>query len=233
MKCETAQELFSDYCESGLERAMTHSLETHLGECGHCRAEVEGLKRVWATLDAAPIIEPPANFRETVWAKIDADEKRASEPRSAGIGFSLRSLFTKRSLAWAAAAILLLALAPIAVPGKYTPAWILSFEGLLKGSSEKTWNVTALPASFSPEDRQVLLVPLTVDAPSQIRVSLKVESGPAKLLKADSHAILSSGEKHNVALHLLPESEGKQIVLQADWDQNGEVRSKTFTFTAP
>src|SRR5258708_5911317 len=113
MKCETAQELFSDYCEGALQRAMTLTLENHLGECSLCRSEVEGLKIVWATLDAAEVIDPPANFRETVWAKIAAHEEQAASSRPARMGFKLQSLFTKRSLAWAGAALVVFVLAGI------------------------------------------------------------------------------------------------------------------------
>src|SRR5258707_8445859 len=113
MKCETAQELFSDYCEGALQRAMTLTLENHLVECSQCRSEVEGLKIVWATLDAAEVIEPPANFRETVWAKIDAHEKQAAISRPSRVGFSLKSLFTKRAFAWAGAALVIFVLAGI------------------------------------------------------------------------------------------------------------------------
>src|SRR5262245_35748202 len=117
MRCEKAQELFSDYCEGALQPALTHALESHLGECDRCRAEVDGLSIVWETLDSAEIVEPPANFRELVWEKIDSQGKRAALPRLERSGFSVRSLFTKRALAWAGVAVIILMLMPFVVQG--------------------------------------------------------------------------------------------------------------------
>ncbi len=233
MKCETAQELFSDYCEGALQRAMTMTLENHLGECSQCRSEVEGLKTVWSTLDAAEVIEPPANFRETVWAKIDAYEKQAASLRPARSGFALKSLFTQRALAWAGAAVVVLVLAQFAIPGKYSPAWLGSFSDIFHGRSETPWAITALPASVSANDPQVIVLPLTIDAPSEVRVSFRVESGPAKLEQYKTVMSLQSNHNQDVELRIQPGQSGKPIILEADWTQNGETHSKTFTITAP
>jgi hypothetical protein len=64
MKCDKAQEFFSDYIENTLDRPMTVALETHLNGCEQCSADVAGLKQMYAVLDKVPQVEPPADF---VW----------------------------------------------------------------------------------------------------------------------------------------------------------------------
>jgi hypothetical protein len=64
MKCDKAQEFFSDYIESALDRPMTVALETHLSGCEACSKEVADLRQMWTVLDQVPQVEPPADF---VW----------------------------------------------------------------------------------------------------------------------------------------------------------------------
>jgi hypothetical protein len=64
MKCDKAQEFFSDYIESTLDRPMTVALESHLNGCESCAAEVASLRSMWTVLDKVPQVEPPADF---VW----------------------------------------------------------------------------------------------------------------------------------------------------------------------
>jgi hypothetical protein len=233
MKCDKAQELFSDYCEGSLQRAMTVTLESHLGECAKCSRELTGLKHVWSTLDAAPLIEPPVSFRETVWAKIEEAERQAARPRRVGAGFSLRALFTKRNLAWAGAALILLVLVPFKIPGTHSPAGLGLWGDLFYSHNSKAWAVTALPAFMSSNDPQVIVLPLTSDSPEQLHLTLKVISGPAKLLKDAEYASVKNRQVQNVGLRLLPDAAGKQIVVQAEWTQNNEHHSKVLPFMPP
>src|SRR5260370_25601403 len=64
MKCDKAQEFFSDYIENTLDRPMTVALETHLSGCEVCSADVADLRSMWTVLDKVPQVEPPADF---VW----------------------------------------------------------------------------------------------------------------------------------------------------------------------
>jgi hypothetical protein len=64
MKCDKAQEFFSDYIETTLDRPMVVALETHLNGCEACRADVSSLRDMWTVLDKVPPVEPPADF---VW----------------------------------------------------------------------------------------------------------------------------------------------------------------------
>src|SRR5437016_12815472 len=115
MQCDRAIDLFSDYCEGTLERAMQLTLENHIEGCAPCRYEVSDLSNTWATLDSAPRIEPPSDFRQRVWGLIESAEHSAH--RKPARTFDWRSLLSRRALAWTAAAALVLILAPIVVPG--------------------------------------------------------------------------------------------------------------------
>ena len=64
MKCDKAQEFFSDYIENTLDRPMTVALEAHLNGCDSCSADVASLRSMWTVLDKVPQVEPPADF---VW----------------------------------------------------------------------------------------------------------------------------------------------------------------------
>jgi hypothetical protein len=64
MKCDKAQEFFSDYIEDTLDRPMTVALESHLSGCETCKADVASLRGLFTVLDKVPQVEPPADF---VW----------------------------------------------------------------------------------------------------------------------------------------------------------------------
>jgi len=64
MKCDKAQEFFSDYIENTLDQPMTVALDTHLSGCEACSADVADLRSMWTVLDKVPQVEPPADF---VW----------------------------------------------------------------------------------------------------------------------------------------------------------------------
>ena len=44
MKCDKAQEFFSDYIENALDQPMVVALETHLNGCEACSADVSSLR---------------------------------------------------------------------------------------------------------------------------------------------------------------------------------------------
>jgi hypothetical protein len=111
MQCQHARELFSDYVAEAIDSALAISLENHLSSCASCQEEVEGLRRVWATLEQAPLVETPAFFHENVMSRIEAARAEAEDAAARKRAFwDWRALFRPRTLAFgAAAAILLLA----------------------------------------------------------------------------------------------------------------------------
>jgi len=109
MQCNHAQEFFSEYVTGDMDRALVIPLENHLASCSECRETVDGLRSVWATLDAMPLVEPPSNLHANLMQRI-ATEQTIQErdlilPRRK---FAWRGMFQARNLAYAAAALVLL-----------------------------------------------------------------------------------------------------------------------------
>jgi hypothetical protein len=111
MKCEKAQELFSDYLEGTLERPMEFMLEHHLHDCHACEQDYNRFCQTWEALDAMPEVEVPMGLHARVMEKIQAQPAKKERKWS----FDLASIFGARiqvrAVAAAAAAVLLVAMA--------------------------------------------------------------------------------------------------------------------------
>ena len=110
MQCQFAQELFSDHIADALDRAQKVSLDNHLAECADCREQVAGLRDVWAALDTLPVMEPPKFFHENIMDRLamEAAKEQEAKESAKSAGFDWKSLFRARSLAFGAAALILL-----------------------------------------------------------------------------------------------------------------------------
>lgn len=107
MQCQNAQELFSDYIEGKLDRALNVSLENHLSDCGECHNEVEQLRLLWGSLDELPQEEPPAFFHENIMSRISQEQAKAEEASARRRAvWDWGALFRPRVLAYGAAALL-------------------------------------------------------------------------------------------------------------------------------
>ncbi len=83
MKCDRAQEFFSDYLERTLDRPMAASLETHLQECHACREDLEFLGDAVRSLSLMPEVEPPVNGdQEVIWTLRRLHEQRLQAERN-------------------------------------------------------------------------------------------------------------------------------------------------------
>ncbi len=223
MRCERARELFSDYCEGSVQAAILVPLEDHLLGCDQCRSEVDELKVVWRILDDAPLVAPPDTFREMVWGRIDAAAEQAPSPRTIR-GWRWRSLWTRPALSWAAAAILLLVLAPFVVPGAFSGAGWLGW----LSPANRTWTVTALQPSLSGSSVQV---PLTVNAVASVPAHVQVVGGRATI-QDGADVTLSAGSPANVTLSVEP-GNSAPIALRVSWSQDGRSRSQVVAVTPP
>jgi hypothetical protein len=117
MKCENAIELISGYCEGSLDTASRVTFEAHLAACAKCRSAEQGVRAVWTSLDEMPVVEAPATLRADVWKRIEASPAKAPASKSSSRAPSLASLFTRRGLALAGAAVVVLALMAVTIPG--------------------------------------------------------------------------------------------------------------------
>jgi hypothetical protein len=131
MKCEKAQEFFSDYIENTLDRPMTVALEAHLNGCEACGADVASLRSMWTVLDQVPHVEPPADFvwRTTTRLQHELLNRREAE-RAKPLPWWKR-LTPVQSFSYAAiAALLLVGMSVPTIPtplGTRTSGWGILF----------------------------------------------------------------------------------------------------------
>jgi hypothetical protein len=219
MRCDSARELFSEYTEGSIQAALRIPLETHLSECGDCRAEAEGLREVWSMLDSAPVMDAPADLRAVVWARIDA---RATARTRRSFRPAWGGLFTRRVAGWGIALLVVVALASVSLPGKYSPAsFFFSFWGRHNTSISVSMGT---PTHITQPGSNVVTVPLqwTGDKPENFSVS--VERGSA--------AVKETG-KDSIQLELRPGAAGENIVLRLQWTDNGAPVTRTLTVPNP
>lgn len=82
MKCEKAQELFSDYLEGTLERPMAVAVERHMAECPECELSFVSFKTTWEMLSSLPAVEPPPGFATQVVMAVQMQREDARRSRS-------------------------------------------------------------------------------------------------------------------------------------------------------
>jgi hypothetical protein len=73
MKCENAQEFFSEYIEASLDKPSTVALEAHLTACTSCRRGLEGLRQTWDAFKAVPEVEPPKDLAWRVMVQLQRE----------------------------------------------------------------------------------------------------------------------------------------------------------------
>jgi anti-sigma factor RsiW len=128
MKCERARDWFSNLIDGSIQPAERVVLEAHLATCPECAAVVEDLRRLWAGLDAMPALEPPPALRASIWQRIDAAAQPASVRRFTSIR---RPPLWARATVWAAAAVAIVALATVTIPGQFrTAGWTSWIPGM-------------------------------------------------------------------------------------------------------
>jgi predicted anti-sigma-YlaC factor YlaD len=199
MLCKRAEELYSDYIDGTIQKSLRVPLESHLQECAHCRTQVDELRRVWKVLDVAPVVEPPADFREEVWRRIDAAEQvRQPRPR-----LSWRALFTRPVLGWAAAALLLVVLAGVVVPGQYKSAWMLWPLNLFSSKEKAPWGITiGQPQMVELNGQPHLQLPLISHTSEPVEVRIEPMGEAAAIVEHPLTVRLHQGQVQVVSLPL-------------------------------
>jgi len=122
MKCETAQQVFSDYFEETIERPLALTLERHLGQCEDCRQAYGDFRSTWRLLETFPTIGPPSGFRQSVLSRIQTQQEVAVQ-KPAGWRLSLGNVFgarvPARSFAWALSMLIFAVLLVRVSPGVF------------------------------------------------------------------------------------------------------------------
>lgn len=234
MRCERAQELFSDVHEGAAPRAVLVPFENHLAECTACRAQMDGLREVWNLLDSAPMVEPPADFRAAVWKRIDAAEaaKQKAHPLRA-LALDWRTLFSRPAAAWAAAALLLVLLTGVVVPGRYTAARMVFPWSLFYSAPKTQVAVIGEPRVIDSADgKRTLDIPVNNPGPGEVHATVLISSGPV----LQDRGAFNAGQGTNAwfgVIYLRPDAGSEPIRGRITWTQNGETHTKDFTVPTP
>jgi hypothetical protein len=72
MQCEEVRDQFTDYLIDTLREPKRSEVQQHLIDCAACRAEVEGLKTIWAKLGSIPSEQPDPSMRARFEVMIEA-----------------------------------------------------------------------------------------------------------------------------------------------------------------
>ena len=213
MRCERAEELFSEYCEGAVNDALRVPLEGHLAACGRCRDQVEELREVWKVLDAAPLVEAPAGFRAAVWQRIDESAAAGSGQTWAQKLFpDWKTAFGRRPLAWAAAALLLVVLAGAVVPGGYTRAgW-----GLVTRDQQSQF-IAARPQIGAGGQIEIPITLMNGEGKVQsgaVPVQVRVLSGPVVLETGSSSFTFDGHSAAVLRLTAVPNAPSTDVLLE-------------------
>lgn len=175
-------------------------------------------------LDEVPLVEPPAGFRAHVLNRLEGAQTAAPAKRS----FDWRSLFTRRAFAWTAVAILLLVLGSVAIPGRYTSAWLGSL-GDLFHRSQPVLKVS-LGEVVAPEGvNSDVTVRLNVTGSGESEANVKVLTGAAALTDDSRTISLAPGKPAEVHLKRLGPPYGEPLRLELSWKDGNSERHETLT----
>jgi len=181
MKCENAQEFFSEYIETSLDKPSTVALEAHLTACGSCRRGLEGLRQTWDAFKAVPAVEPPKDLAWRVMVQLQKERLERLETQrkrtNPFVGW-LQSLTPGAAFGYAMLVALLLVGAAFPLTGHMPPG--ITFDLRPNGDVFKQQPLaapmtTVLDARQDPQDGhlsyQVVITP--PNQPATTRVTLK------------------------------------------------------------
>jgi hypothetical protein len=216
MRCERAQELFSDYCEGVIPAALKVPFESHLRACAECSRGVAELRATWSILDSEPRIEAPHGFRAAVLERIDsAESERASQSWLKRIANSFRSTTVQQRLAWGGAAVLLLVVGSFAIPGQYNPASWMRIR--FSGTSQFIASQPTLHSDSGTLTARIPLVLAGVDGKVQnndsVQVKVRVIAGPVNLVGSDT-VTLSGTSPAIVNLRVVGAITSESVILE-------------------
>ncbi|MCC6728015.1 MAG: zf-HC2 domain-containing protein [Chthonomonadales bacterium] len=186
MRCDRAQQLFSDYIDDSLQRALRVPFEAHLAACAGCRGGVEMVRGLWGALESVAEVEPPWGLRAEVWRRIDA--QAAPEP-ARGRAAWWRFLRSPGGIVATATAAVLLAMVCVSVPGSYSVASLLPdpIRRMLTRPPAEAITVVGADLAFSGSGTAVdCVLRNRADQPITVEVTARAPStaavGPARTM---------------------------------------------------
>ncbi|MBO8170035.1 MAG: DUF4349 domain-containing protein [Thermoanaerobacteraceae bacterium] len=99
MACQEYQELLSAYIDEVLTEEEQRRLEKHLEQCSDCRQELENLKETVVMLQSLDEVEPPAEFRQQLRQRLEAEQTRLTVERPSLVSRLMRSPWLPLSVA--------------------------------------------------------------------------------------------------------------------------------------
>jgi hypothetical protein len=196
---------------------------------------LDGLKDLWGMLDRAPVVEPPVEFRAIVWRKIEADQQKQRVKPRPTVAFNWRSLFARPNLGWAMALLLVVVLAGVAVPGRYSQAGQWFPWSLFRASDNVAIGLQiSKPMVSGTGAASTLVVPLTNTSDKALRVEFDVLNGPVEEGGKATELTIPAGAKVDVTLGRLTQPTWVDpIRVRASWDQDGVKQTKTLEVSTP
>ncbi|MDO8589172.1 MAG: hypothetical protein Q7T82_19270 [Armatimonadota bacterium] len=226
MKCETAQQVFSDYLEEIIEKPLALTFERHLSQCEECRRAYGDFRSTWRALGSFPVVETPLGFRERVLARVQTQQE--TRPQEGTIRrLSLRSVFgarvPTRAFAWALSVLIFAVLLVKVSPGV--------FQSTLTGPLGGSWLMPAGPGMEVGVRTQVPVLGTDADA-YQIILKPTIGAGQieARLCRLENGKQFCKTQvfsgRETVALVLVEQPQAKSPGVVVSWTYSGGNFSK-------
>ncbi|MEN6372026.1 MAG: zf-HC2 domain-containing protein [Armatimonadota bacterium] len=247
MKCERAQELFSDYLEDALEHPMAVAFDQHLESCSVCAREFASFRLTWRMLEALPEVEPPSDFAYAVMTKIrmQRETERCSRPRWQTIWRDVfQSKIPARVFA-GAATLFILGQVVLHTPARTTiAAWLVpnpmaarvvnstpasTPENWKSDSSAEAWLQSGLSFEMEPSGSNIFRLVIKPD--SVTSKDLRVYLMPSDCTRFDRESIKNAGliftgtigEKGQVIPFVLGRSSAQEVMTALiEWENHSQ-----------
>ncbi|MEN6521885.1 MAG: zf-HC2 domain-containing protein [Armatimonadota bacterium] len=246
MKCEKAQELFSDYLEDALECPMAVAFDQHLKSCPACAREFAAFKMTWSMLGTLPEVEPPSDFASEVMMKIrmQRETERCSRPRWQTIWRDVFQSKVPAKVFAGAATLFILAQVVLHTPARTTiAAWLVPNmttrvakntqpsipENWKSDSSAEAWLQSGLSFELEPSGSNIFRLVLKPE--SVTSKNIKVYLMPSDCVRFDRENIRKAGiiftgaigEKGQVIPFVLSRSNDQEVITALiEWEHHNQ-----------
>lgn len=229
MRCQKAQEQFSDYLEQKLDAKRCEPLDLHLQACTACRRELAEVRAVWRALDQMPQVEPPPDAMMSVMLRVQrerANQLSRQQARTPAWARWIAQINPLRTAGMAAAAAALVLGAFVASQPDIIPLELNPFRRSVSPSDLKAPQVTPTPriqVGFGDVVQGQIPVRLTITSPAVLanaKVTARRSQGvwlpsgeggitPEKPGQLDFNLPYAPGQVESIQLNLKAEGVGR------------------------